>query len=41
MTGTVLAWTWRRVWAWAAVELVGGTGREEAGWEIEAKTDRG
>lgn len=32
---------WRRAWTWAAVVLGGGTGREEAGWEREAKTDRG
>ena len=32
---------WRRAWRWAAVLLAGGAGREEAGWEREAKTHRG
>lgn len=30
---------WGQAWRWAAVLLVGGTGREEAGWEREAKTE--
>lgn len=32
---------WRWAWRWAAVLLAGSAGREEAGWEREAKTHRG